>query len=420
MRYGYALLLCVSFVMLACLDSERTSKADIRLSTISVLEPGFAVHDPSNILEVAPNVYTAFTSTHPDQSHHMRQLVLDMNEENPAWHEVGHWPIEPRGENPIPQYDVWMLPWWEEYGYDSSLIEHTESATVAPTMVDASTVYFHLYNNAGRTWAEQRGLEPAMYAAIFRAVATGVWPQQQWTMEPIPVYYSDTETFNAGGPRAVDAHVWNDNDGQMYMTFGSWDPANQNVIVITDMNESTGRIEGFDVQTPGYYDSSNPVFHPVATFGEGAQSYRYGDYYYLFINLGGCCAGVESSYFIVVGRSTNVYGPYVDDQGRRFMDVYSENDLSDGRRFPGKLVLRGEGAYIGPGHTGIYEHPDGRLAISFHYYDAEDNGKSKFTTRELAFDQDGWPYVVSDRPFDFSYRDNVWLPLITREGDDSL
>jgi len=126
-----------------------------------------------------------------------------------------------------------------------------------------------------------------MFAALYRATATGEYPNQEWNMESIPVYYSDDTTFDRGGPRAVDANIWKDSDNQLYMTFGSWDPEDQNVIVISDMDESTGRIEGFDNETPGYYPEDGlDAFHTVATFGEAAFSFHYNDYYYLFIKLG--------------------------------------------------------------------------------------------------------------------------------------
>jgi hypothetical protein len=398
MRYcPVVFLICLSMLWISCKESDNSNI----INSQSLDEPQFVIHDPSNIIEIAPNVFSSYTSTHPDNSHHMRQIILDMNKSNPQWEENGIWPIEPRGQNPIPGFMEWEIEWWEEYGYNRNLIEHTELATVAPTIYNANTVYFNLRNVPARQWAYGNDLEPAMFFAIHRATASGTWPGQSWTMEPIPVYYSDNGTFDMGGPRAVDCQVWDDDDGQMYMTFGSWDPANKNVIAIADMDESTGRIEGFDAETPGYYSESNLAFHPVSTFGEGAQSYKYGDYYYLFINLGSCCDGLNSTYFIVVGRSTDIYGPYVDEQGRDFMDVYPDNGQNHAQRFPGKFLIGSKGKYLGPGHTGIYEHSNGKIAISFHYYDGTDSGVSRFTSRELAFNDDGWPFIVSDKRFDF-------------------
>lgn len=39
-------------------------------------------------------------------------------------------------------------------------------------------------------------------------------------------------------------------------------------------------------------------------------------YYYLFVSWDYCCRGEKSTYRVVVGRSKEVYGPYVDREGR--------------------------------------------------------------------------------------------------------
>lgn len=46
---------------------------------------------------------------------------------------------------------------------------------------------------------------------------------------------------------------------------------------------------------------------------------------------------------------------------------------------------------------------DEKLYLSFHFYDGDDNGTPKLGTREIDFDEDGWPYVVSDEAFGFNW-----------------
>ncbi|MEL6349596.1 MAG: family 43 glycosylhydrolase, partial [Myxococcota bacterium] len=208
----------------------------------------------------------------------------------------------------------------------------------------------------------------------------------------------DDTTWDRGGPRAVDSHVWDDTDGEMYMTFGSWDPVGQDVIAIAELDPVTGRIDGFDPDKPAYYpDGGHPSLHTVATFGEAAYSLHHGEYYYLFINLGSCCSGLDSTYTIIVGRSTSIFGPYVDRDGRSFNISYPEDS------YPGTVVASGrlgEGRRIGPGHTGLIER-DGGLCLSYHFYDGDDNGHPKLGMAPLAFDEAGWPYAVTDQTCHF-------------------
>lgn len=68
-------------------------------------------------------------------------------------------------------------------------------------------------------------------------------------------------------------------------------------------------------------------------------------YYYLFVNWGGCCEGLDSTYNIRVGRSRNVTGPFKDKKGRNMMDA------------KGSMVLKTKPKntrIVGPGHAGIF------------------------------------------------------------------
>lgn len=352
-------------------------------------------HEPSQVFEIMPGVFSVFSASEnddPSQSQSLVQYVLDKSQGD-VWRRFEFWPF---GEE-IPGIELWHLAWMEKYGYDaysskSSL--HKSLAALAPSQLDGNRIYFSLRNQSGEKWAEQNATQASMFRAIYMARSQGTYPNLEWVLDPIPVYYSDEQTFAVGGPRASDPQVWRD-DLKLYMTLGSQDPQGQPVIHIVDLDSQTGRLKGFDRATPGYYSLGDSIFHPVSTFGEAAFSFKYRDYYYLFLNIGRCCAGIESTSRIVVGRSKNIYGPYVDDQGRSFMSYYN------GKNYPGKKVLSSYARYIGPGHAGVMSQGNGRLAFSFHYYDAELNGVSKFATRELAFDSQGWPYIVADREFDF-------------------
>lgn len=113
--------------------------------------------------------------------------------------------------------------------------------------------------------------------------------------------------------------------------------------------------------------------------------FKRGGYYYLFASVDYCCKGINSTYKMIVGRSKNIRGPYLDSAGVR-MD-----------RAGGTLVMEGNKDWFGVGHNAVYTF-DGRDYLIFHGYDAKDEGKSKLRIETLKWDAQGWPVVVKEEP----------------------
>lgn len=106
--------------------------------------------------------------------------------------------------------------------------------------------------------------------------------------------------------------------------------------------------------------------------------YRDG-WYYLLGTHGTCCDGVNSTYNIVVGRSRNVEGPYLDNVGR---------DMFHGG---GKMVIAAGDRVCGPGHFGRTVIDEGVEIMSCHYEaDFERSGRSVLGIRPLLWRND-WP-----------------------------
>ena len=107
-------------------------------------------------------------------------------------------------------------------------------------------------------------------------------------------------------------------------------------------------------------------------------------WYYLLGTHGTCCDGVNSTYNIVVGRSRNVEGPYVDNVGR---------DMFHGG---GRMVIAAGDRVCGPGHFGRTIIDDGVEIMSCHYEaDFDQGGRSVLGIRPLLW-KNGWP-VAGDR-----------------------
>jgi arabinan endo-1,5-alpha-L-arabinosidase len=100
-------------------------------------------------------------------------------------------------------------------------------------------------------------------------------------------------------------------------------------------------------------------------------------YYYLFVSFDKCCAGADSTYRVMVGRSRDVKGPYVDRAGTAM--------LQGG----GTQVVAGAGAWKGPGHNAVLRTDKGDYNL-YHAYAAGD-GHSELRISQLVWDAEGWP-----------------------------
>jgi len=113
--------------------------------------------------------------------------------------------------------------------------------------------------------------------------------------------------------------------------------------------------------------------------------FQKGDYYYLFASWDRCCRGVESTYKVVVGRSKDITGPYIDKEGQPMV------------RGGGSLVVHGIDAserWAALGHNSTYTF-DGTDYLVFHAYDTQDDGRSKLRVEPIEW-TDGWPVVMLD------------------------
>lgn len=118
---------------------------------------------------------------------------------------------------------------------------------------------------------------------------------------------------------------------------------------------------------------------PVQIAGgtEGASIAWNGGWFYLFGSRGGCCAGVNSTYYTIVGRSASITGPYVDKAGKSL--------LTGG----GTTVLTGSGSQVAAGGGDVFT--DGTTSrFAYHFYDAANAGRETLNIRTLTF-SGGWP-----------------------------
>lgn len=197
-------------------------------------------------------------------------------------------------------------------------------------------------------------------------------PAYHWTDQGPVITSSNGAPYNTIDP----SFTW-DNAGNLWMAFGSY----WNGIYLVQLDPSSGL--RLSPNSPTYHLASNSSI-------EASYLWRRGGYYYLFVNWGSCCSGVNSTYNIRVGRSTAVTGPYLDQNGL---------DMANGG---GTVFMQSNGKYTGPGHVGILSE-GGKLSLTHHYYDANAwapqygaFGAPDFALLPLYWSADDWPSVTND------------------------
>ncbi len=205
------------------------------------------------------------------------------------------------------------------------------------------------------------------------SLTTPTWTDQGKVIES---NYPSTSNTDLTAYNCIDPSIMVDTNGSVWMSFGSYSDG----ILIMQLDPTTGK--RISPNSPIYRVSNNgPSF--FSNTEEGSCLYQHDGYYYLFVNFGGCCAGISSTYNIRVGRSPNVTGPYFDQSGI---------NMTNGG---GTMVLESNARYIGPGHAAIM-NDNGTNWFTYHYYDGNNHGTATLGVMRLYWNPDGWPALTND------------------------
>jgi len=192
---------------------------------------------------------------------------------------------------------------------------------------------------------------------------------------------------------AIDPNLITGGNGDAYLAFGSfWDGLKMVKLSHDRMSlaEDAAGIPTIASRKKAPSPQNPPAVsgNPPDAGGNAIEApfiFKKGKYYYLFASIDYCCKGVNSTYKMIVGRSANVKGPYLDKLG------------ADMAQAGGTLLLEGNKDWHGVGHNGICS--DGKTDyIIFHAYDAADNGKPKLRIETLVWNK-GWPEVHPSAKF---------------------
>lgn len=124
----------------------------------------------------------------------------------------------------------------------------------------------------------------------------------------------------------------------------------------------------------------------AGTAYEGTYIHKRNGYYYLFASVGTCCEGLNSTYTTVVGRSKNLFGPYLDKQN---------NPMKDNRH---EVLIRKNAKFVGTGHNSeIVQDAEGQDWMFYHAVSVDNPQGRVLMLDRIRWDND-WPLVLGSTP----------------------
>ena len=195
-------------------------------------------------------------------------------------------------------------------------------------------------------------------------------------------------------PNAIDPCVFFDRTGErLWMVYGSYSGG----IFLLELDPATGLVkegqEEYGVRLLG--GNHARIEAPYIIYNRDT------DYYYLFLSFGGL--NVDDGYNIRVCRSKNVEGPYEDAVGHSMLDCacqpgnfWNDDDVAPyGTKLMGGYTFGGQ-IVRSPGHNSAIE-ADGQWFLIHHTRFAGNDGRYIVQTRQMWFNDYGWPVVAPTR-----------------------
>ena len=225
----------------------------------------------------------------------------------------------------------------------------------------------------------------------------------------LPARYKK-DTWGDFWPHAIDPCVFFDEQGRLWMAYGSWSGG----IYVLELDEQTG-LRDYNVQYAGDYDTkgqavtSDPYFGKKIAggcyvSGEGSYIEHIGNYYYLFMSYG--FYDPNGGYEMRIFRSERPDGPYVDARGTDAIFPRWLLNYGVGGDTRGEKIL---GAYNGwgfmtvgecaQGHNSVVAAEDGRTYLVYHTKFNDGTVGHQVRVHQLFVNSAGWLVAA---PFEYN------------------
>lgn len=329
----------------------KSSVTSVNSNVIGVTTTGAVdngIHDPSGIVKEGSN-YWMYGTGYGNGDGSIVPFTISYSTDLFKW---------TRGTKPVFPAGTW--PAWI-----NTVVPNFAGIFWAPEIMFINGKY-HLYYSASAFGSPTSVIGLATSPTLDQSS-----PDYGWTDQGVVVSSSSSANVNA-----IDPAILKDTDGKLWLSYGSFSAG----IAVVELDPLTG-LKKTGAATTVIAGGNGSAWEAPFIVKEGS-------YYYLFVNRQYCCALLNSTYYVVTGRSTSITGPYVDKNGSSLLTNSSSNVV-------GTTVLESSGKFVGPGHFGLLRD-NGRNLVSMHYYDATSNGYPRVDIANLKFSDDGWPIITRD------------------------
>ncbi|WP_433161442.1 family 43 glycosylhydrolase [Kribbella sp. CA-247076] len=211
-------------------------------------------------------------------------------------------------------------------------------------------------------------------------VATASHPAGPWTDSGR--YVTGPETWEprpgvTGWRNVIDPDVFTAPDGRRYLYYGS----------------VNGGVQAVQLSGDGLRTIGTRVQITAENRYEAAYIVHRGGWYYQFLSvIGGCCAGPASAYPVVVARSRNPLGPFVDRNGHPIAGRYGGGT---------PVQVPNGNQWVSPGHNAVATDLSGQDWLVTHGIDKGAPYAGPENARGLVISRldwiDGWPIANAGR-----------------------
>lgn len=222
-------------------------------------------------------------------------------------------------------------------------------------------------------------------------------------------FNQDGSFNNAIYPNAIDATLFFDKQGKLWMTYGSWSGG----IFILELDPVTGQViyPGEDSLTEDgrlidrYFGTK--IAGGYTKSGEGPYIFydKASGYYYLNVTYG--WLGANGGYNMRQFRSTQPDGPYLDAAGQNAVLAGNTDNAPYGIKMIGNFLFEreigesGSGigyGYVSPGHNSVlYDEDTGKYFLYFHTRFPQKGELHELRVHQMFMNKNGWLVTAPER-----------------------